>query len=55
MSLEEMIIADVLSTQDLMGANLLYQQAGSELMAIHLDEKGDEVARYTVHFSLERT
>lgn len=48
------VIEDILSAQDVQGSNLLYQQHEGELIAVELDEEGDEVSRYIVKVSLEK-
>lgn len=51
---EQALAEDILSIQDMQGTNLIYQTTDEQLVAIELDEEGDEVARYNVHIALEK-
>lgn len=51
---EEALAEDILAIQDIQGTNMLYQTTEEELIAIELDDEGDEIARYNVHITLEK-
>lgn len=53
MTAAKFVIEDLLSTQEALGTNLMYQIMDDQLVAIELDEDGDEVARYKLKVILE--
>lgn len=54
MTIIEKVVEDLLSAQDVQGTNLLYTLDGNNLVAIDLDEEGDEQARYLVLIHLKQ-
>lgn len=51
---ERALAEDILAIQDMQGTNLMYQTTDEQLVAIELDDDGDEIARYNVHIKLEK-
>lgn len=51
---EDAIKEDILALQDIQGTNLMYLDDHGSLIAVELDDEGDEVARYSVIVHIEK-